>query len=305
MKVRFFSFFMTVVFVLAAAAPPRIARAHEKRTVAVAGFYDQTGKGLGPKATKIARDIFAELKYFNLVDSGAADKAYQDAGGASAELCESAASQIGKKLGANLVVVGSVTKADYAVEQSKTNVKGVIVHNCAGRASVSVNVKIVDVETGSVAMTDTLVGYDSESYSPNQSLVCVTDPHVGPAIDRATISAVDGLYRKVQAEFPLTGYIIKVEDRIAWIDFGSDLGIKPGRKFTIYRAGETMTHPVTGEPLANNEKIASDKVNEVQAEMSSAKLKKKVCEEVKPGDVVIAEPEGMLLRLPYTGGLPF
>src|SRR5258706_14635234 len=49
------------------------------------------------------------------------------------------------------------------------------------------------------------------------------------------------------------GYIVKVESTTVYLDWGKATGVQSGDQFKVYRAGEALKHPVTGEVLGQAE----------------------------------------------------
>ena len=67
----------------------------------------------------------------------------------------------------------------------------------------------------------------------------------------------------------LEGMIIKVEGNRAWINLGSEGGIKVGDKFAVFNVGEALMDPATGANLGADEKHTGDgAVAEVQAKFA-------------------------------------
>lgn len=271
-----------------------IASAREKIVVAVVPFADETNKKLGGKATDVVTNTFVELKYFRVVERGRLDQlmreiAHQQTGFVD----DKTAVQIGNQLGAQAIVLGSVSSAGYNVVQNQwKDDKGNVHISYTAKANVTLNVRIVQVETGEIVFAEAINGYASDTVSAGSQ----PQPE-DVLIDKAVQNAAYNLYRPVQEKFPLTGYVIKIEGQIIWVDFGSSWGIKNFRKVTIYREGEPIVHPKTGKVIGRNrEVIAKDRVSETMEEMCKVKLSKKEAERVQVGDVVVAEPEGFLLH---------
>src|SRR5438045_1866608 len=49
------------------------------------------------------------------------------------------------------------------------------------------------------------------------------------------------------------GYVVKVDSATLYLDWGSSSGAHIGDAFTVYREGEALKHPVTGEVLGHAE----------------------------------------------------
>jgi hypothetical protein len=47
------------------------------------------------------------------------------------------------------------------------------------------------------------------------------------------------------------GYVVKVDSSTVYLDWGKSSGVQPGDSFKIFREGEALKHPVTGEVLGH------------------------------------------------------
>ncbi|HYO14372.1 MAG TPA: CsgG/HfaB family protein [Thermoanaerobaculia bacterium] len=104
----------------------------------------------------------------------------------------------------------------------------------AGASSAKVfmiEVRLVDVKTGSILMTLTSERSDL--------LVAPTSPN----------EAGNQLFENVREAFPPLGYIIKVSGKEIVVDLGSGAGVKKGDTLEVVREGEEIIHPRTGEIL--------------------------------------------------------
>ncbi|MCD6161305.1 MAG: hypothetical protein J7K40_02705 [candidate division Zixibacteria bacterium] len=134
---------------------------------------------------------------------------------------QSTAIEVGKTAGVDVVVFGSITSD--------------------GR-SVSVDARLVDTETAVIISSQ-------DAYSKNLSLLSLS-------------KMIGEVTRKLNMDMPiLNGIVIQSELGSLLIDMGSGQGLKKGMKCHIYREGEPIIHPVSGDTLD----IKKDKICEVQA----------------------------------------
>lgn len=69
------------------------------------------------------------------------------------------------------------------------------------------------------------------------------------------------------------GYVVKVESDTVYLDWGKATGIQLGDRFSVYRPGETLKHPVTGEVLGHSEQqIAQGAVDRIDDKYSVGKV---------------------------------
>lgn len=72
---------------------------------------------------------------------------------------------------------------------------------------------------------------------------------------------------------PSDGYVVKVEDRLVYVDWGKASQVHPGDTFEAYRPGEILKHPVTGESLGAPETVLGQGMLEnVQEKFSTARI---------------------------------
>src|SRR5579864_9466412 len=70
------------------------------------------------------------------------------------------------------------------------------------------------------------------------------------SISTAALLIAISLTHPVFAAVP-DGYVVKVDSSTLYLDWGKSSGAKPGDRFTVYREGEALKHPVTGEVLGH------------------------------------------------------
>lgn len=270
----------------------------EKIKVSIATFGDQTGKGLGVKATDYVTEMFTRLKYFNVLESGRLDQIMKEMARQQTDLVDqSTAVNLGKQMGAQMIVVGNVNMADYGVEKQNC-VKVAVDSNgktynynaiCASATAIAkMNVRMVKVETGEIVFSDVLTGSYSQDYDP------AGPPPSGPGmIDIALAKASRDLYKPIQMAFPLEGIVLKKEGQIIYVDLGSDWGIQKGRGMIIYKGkGKEIRHPVSGEVVGyEREEVAKDQASDVMPTMCKMKVSKKEADRIEVGDPVQAKLE--------------
>jgi TolB-like protein len=116
-----------------------------------------------------------------------------------------------------------------------------------------VSTRLIDVET-------------SETITASEITSRIDD------IDRA----VEKLSVMIINEMPLfEGTVIKVDEDHIYLDIGNDLGVRKGNKFTLYRKGEEIKHPITGEVMGYNVTPLGEAIAvNIQERMSIAKIVK-------------------------------
>src|SRR5262249_51734010 len=133
-----------------------------KRRVGVVDFENKTnyGKRLGSSASDILLTELVKSGKFIVVERDKTDKLMQEQKlGMSGAIDPKTAAQVGKIMGLNAIVPGPIsqfgvgsTGADYLIVQSKREV-----------AQCTVDVRVVDVETGQVIYADSGKGQSTSS----------------------------------------------------------------------------------------------------------------------------------------------
>lgn len=95
------------------------------------------------------------------------------------------------------------------------------------RDTIEINSRVISVQNGSIIAAESIRGAASGDYH----------------------NLVERLTKKIMRNFPLTGYIVKKDDKTALIDLGLGSGLTSGTDFIVFREGEIIKHPKTGEVL--------------------------------------------------------
>jgi hypothetical protein len=69
------------------------------------------------------------------------------------------------------------------------------------------------------------------------------------------------------------GYVVKVESSTVYLDWGKASGVAAGDQFSVYRQGEPLKHPVTGEILGKTEEtLGQGVIDHMDEKFSTGKL---------------------------------
>ncbi|MDP3981336.1 MAG: DUF799 family lipoprotein [Chlamydiota bacterium] len=213
--------------------------------------------------------------------------------GVSGRVETSTAAQIGKIVGVDAVVLGNITQ--YGVEERYQAVFG---ETLTYLATVAIDLRIVDVETGQVMLSASANGISTRDVmfgqDPNtgQRYAVMGTTQVSPVIfSEASRYAIDDIVTKIFNLYPLEGYIVSRDPEYAVIDLGSAVSIKPDDLFNVYRIGNKIVHPVTGEVLGEEkELIGKVKVKQVMGDVLSKVLILKGTRDIKPRDRILSIP---------------
>lgn len=125
---------------------------------------------------------------------------------------------------------------------------------------IEINARIIDVESASIIAAENVKS---------------------PATNRLQDLVVD-MSRKIIKNFPLEGYIVNRKKNSVTLDLGLRTGVKVGMKFIVFKEGQVIKHPKTGEVL-DVERIETGtiKITKVRKKICKAKI----MDEVSPGSV--------------------
>ncbi len=112
---------------------------------------------------------------------------------------------------------------------------------------IEVNARIINVNTGSIVAAESLRSANPEGLQ----------------------QSIETLTAKIVKNFPLTGYIVKKRESTVLIDLGASGGLQPGMEFMVFKEGETIKHPKTGEVL-DVEQIRTGKIKIVEIGANTA-----------------------------------
>ncbi|QQE12613.1 hypothetical protein JD969_03865 [Planctomycetota bacterium] len=169
--------------------------------------------------------------------------------------------EMGKMLGADLLLFGSLDNIEQQVSEKKVPYTNRITRK--GVISIKASIRMVNTETGQI-MT-------AESATFDYKINALETPSIpNKYFELAQEELVAKLTKLVLDEiFPIK--IVHVADEQVYLNQGSDNHIKKGDRFVVYRKGQVIKDPDTGLVLgAAKKRIGLVEVTEVDAKMSIA-----------------------------------
>jgi hypothetical protein len=204
------------------------------------------------------------------------------------------AAKIGKILGAELFVVGSVS--EFGVKQSNVG-GGVSLFGgsvSTRKARAVVDIRLVNVSTGEIIAAENKEGEESSTgisarfedidFSNANSW---DDTDIGKAARKSVEGCVE-LIKENMEKIPWSGKILRVNaDGSVLLKPGSEGNVKTGMEFAIYRVGEEIKDPDTGLSLGSEEtKIGRIRVTEDMLKGKAAKATVLDGKDFQIGDIV-------------------
>ena len=234
---------------------------------------------MGPAARNQIDTEFSENKLlsdkFSVVERDKLNLVLKEQGlGASGAVDPASAAKVGKILGVKYILLGGIDK--FNIDKTGGGFRGIGGNMVQSKATI--NMRLIDSTTAERVLS---ISADGEvrkggGFLKGASLSRESEWGIASETIQKTAKEVvakfttgDYLARVGSAVNPtgvVEGLIIKVEGNRAWINLGSEGGIKVGDKFTVFNLGEALVDPATGAKLGADEKKTGDgAVVEVQA----------------------------------------
>jgi curli biogenesis system outer membrane secretion channel CsgG len=278
------------------------AEAQLKKRVAVFTFEDKTDHNWHWWDGKHPGDGMADMLTTTLVKSGKyvvmerqeiTRILDEQKMGQTGMVTPQSAAEVGKLLGVELAIMGAVTEFGYTKSDKGGRLKGISVGVKSQKATVAVDVRMVNTSTGEILAAETV---RKEKSSSGLSL---STPQVGfrdqnsfdnslvGKVTRESIDAIVGLIDSQMEQVPWGGKIILVQGTSVFMKPGSDAGVKVGDQFTVYKEGQKLVDPDTGLELGSvEEKVGTIEVQQIVANGKAAKCVIKMGSGMDKGDII-------------------
>ncbi len=273
-----------------------LADAQPKKRIAVARFDDGAAyHGCGAGVSDMLATALVKSGKFLVTERKDLDKVLTEQKlGASGIVTAETAPAMGRVLGVDMIVVGSVSE----LGTKKRDVGGGIGIFDAGVSSktarAAVDIRLVNTTTGEIIAAETEEGtestlglgvrYDDINFS---DMSAWDDTDLGKAAREAINNCVELIVDNMDA-IPWSGRVIKVNaDGTVLMKPGSEGNITSGMEVEVYQLGEEIKDPDTGLSMGNEEtkvgrlKVVSDMLNG-----KACKAKVVSGQGMKTGDVV-------------------
>ncbi|HCC46518.1 MAG TPA: hypothetical protein DEQ38_00115 [Elusimicrobia bacterium] len=252
--------------------------------------HSHSWRNVGTGVAEMMVTALAETKKYTLIEREKLEAVLAEQKlGASGAVTAQTAAKIGRLLGAQYIVTGSIT--EFGVKDSKIGVGGLEkVLPFGGGAKVAKNTARVAIDVRAIDTTSAQIVAAAKGEGKKSSAEFSGDLSIAPSFDfgkdgfdetivgKAARKAVDDVAKELSKKFDEGGAgavkIIKITGNQVYINSGGADGEKVGNTYAIYRMGEEMTDPDTGESLGSEEeKIGTAKVVKVNPKFSIAETK--------------------------------
>ncbi|MFH1415054.1 MAG: CsgG/HfaB family protein [Elusimicrobiota bacterium] len=252
--------------------------------IAVMDLEDKSGyhgADIGSGMADMLVTGLVETKKFKVIEREALKKVLAEQSlGMSGAVTPQTAARVGKILGVQYIVTGSVT--EYGRQKGGAGAFGVGVKKQTARTAM--DIRVIDTETAEIVAAVSGKGEKtSSSLKIANADILPTDVKLGSDSYNSTLEgkavreAVEQVTKQLVRQFGGTpsSTVVKVSEDTIYISGGADSGIEEGDSFTIIRKGESLIDPETGEDLGSEDKIVGEiKIFEVLEKMSKARITK-------------------------------
>jgi len=235
-----------------------------KRRVGVVDFDNKTKYGearLGSSATDVLITELTKSGKFIVVERSKLDSIMSEQKlGMSGAIDASTAAKVGKILGLNAIVTGSISEfgsqtegSEYLIAQSKRQV-----------VKATVDIRVVDAETGQILYADSGSGLGVKKTGGVLGLgtrAGYDESLEQEALRAAIVKFMNNIVAQVEKK-PWSCRVADAEGNSVYLNAGSDSGLPVGSKLTIFRSGREIKDPTTGLVIGNTE----EKIGEVKVD---------------------------------------
>ena len=226
-----------------------------KRRVGVVDFQNKTKYGearLGTSASDILLTELVKSGKFIVVERDKMNKLLEEQKlGMSGAIDPNTAAKMGKILGLNAIVTGSISQfgvenegSEYLLAQSKKQT-----------AKCTVDIRVVDVETGQVLYADSGSGLASKTARSVVGLgtrAGYDETLEGESLRAAIVKFMNNIVAQVEKK-PWSCRVADAEGQSVYLNAGSDSNLPLGTKLTVYRAGRSIKDPTSGMVIGQTE----------------------------------------------------
>ncbi|MEK7742766.1 MAG: CsgG/HfaB family protein, partial [Elusimicrobiota bacterium] len=226
-----------------------------KRRIGVVDFENKSAYAqarLGTAASDILVTELAKTEKFVVVERDKLHKIMDEQKlQASGAVDSRTAVQVGRLLGLNAIVTGAVSEFGVKTEGSEY----LLVQSKRQTAEATVDIRIVDAETGQVLYADSGKGKASSGKGSVLGLGTrggYDETLEGKALRAAIVQFTDNIVSQVNKK-PWSCRIAGVRDGSVYLNAGPNMGVEKGLKLDCFHMGREIIDPTTGLTLGNEE----------------------------------------------------
>lgn len=227
-----------------------------KRRIGVVEFENKSayGKGrLGGAASDILITELVKSGKFMVIERGRLSKVMEEQKFQTSGAVDSAtAMKLGKILGLEAIVIGAVSQfgvrtegSDYLIKQSKRQI-----------AEVTIEVRVVDVETGRILLADSGKGVTKKKWGSFLGMGTrggYDETLEGDALRASIVQFVDNIINQVNSK-PWSCMIADASGSDVYLNAGQESGLEIGTRLECYHQGAEIRDPRSNLVIGHKEK---------------------------------------------------
>jgi curli biogenesis system outer membrane secretion channel CsgG len=258
-----------------------------KKVIAVMDFEgnDKLKGYVDLKMSDMLTTALVKTGKFDLVERNKIDRVFKEQGLKASGAVDAAsnAAEMGKLLGAEFVVFGTISGATESTID-KFSYKIV-------RVEISVDIRAVNTTDGKILLSEKATGIgDTKIVSTADGTMVSGKLNFNSLYSDGARDAVDKCGKKIGQLFPLLGFLVNTNPGTATIDIGEERGVQKDDYFIIFRIGNEVKHPATGKHLGwQKDIISAMRIISTEQSMATGKILNKSSPSAQPGvgDMVI------------------
>jgi curli biogenesis system outer membrane secretion channel CsgG len=252
-----------------------ICTAQMKKRVAVFSFEDKTdhtwhwwdGRAPGDGMTDMLTTALVKSGKYTVVERKEISALLDEQKlGQTGVITEQSAAQVGKMLGVELAVVGSITEFGYSKKDVGGSLRGFSLGVKKQKATVAVDVRLINTSTGEILKAENVRKEESASglrVGTPEAAFNNESEFDNSIVGKATRAAIEDIVTVIDQNSESVGFsgkILKVNAGEVLFKPGQDAGVQTGQRFFVFSKGEDVIDPDTGLSLGSEEK----KIGEIE-----------------------------------------
>lgn len=248
-----------------------------KKRIAVFEFEDKTdhrihwwtGQSVGRGMADMLITALVNSGKYKVIERTAMEHILKEQGlGQSGVVTSQSAAEVGKMLGVEIAVLGSVTEFGHSRGGTGGRVKGIRVGVSKQAAVVAVDVRLINTSTGEIIASKNARKEEKKgglSFGTPKFAFNNKNKFDESLVGKAARKAIEEVVEAINAQhdnIPWQAKVVKATGSTVIINVGAEAGIENGMEFVVYSQGEELIDPDTGLSLGTEEeKVGRIKVS--------------------------------------------
>ncbi|HOO55966.1 MAG TPA: hypothetical protein PLN69_04030 [bacterium] len=271
--------------------PDDVVRTYKIAIIEFSNSSEFQDLNLGAIASERLEDRFGRDSRFEIISGLSAINLIESSGIQFEDIEKADVNTRVKIDGIDGLIIGEITKYQYKTEKHGIGGTGYLEMDFM----VEADLKILDAETGRwlyfnmipVEVNDRTFTLKSADDAERLISMKNLDNPEGLAY-KAFDELIAKMEEMIRVSFPIEGYVLKAVGNKIYISFTRADGIEEGSVLTVYRLGDVLVDPITGENIDRiRDRIGTIKVVEAKDTYSHCITTEIPVEPIKSGDIVV------------------